>query len=95
MDNIEDLLSKKRKYKNLKSNINIIINKLNSAIENLEIPATRIKKIYNIDSISIDENRINSIRQKLIDKRNYLKNNVLYSINKELNELEDNIEGMG
>ena len=95
MDNIEDLLSKNRKYKNLKSNINTIISKLNSAIENLETPATRIKNIYNIDSISIDENRINSIRQKLIDKRNYLKNNVLYSINKELNELEENIEGMG
>ena len=95
MDNVEELLTKKRKYENLKSNINSIINKLTSAIENLEIPANRIKNSYNIDSNSIDENKINGVRQNLINKKNYLVNTVLYAINKDLKEIKEKIESAG
>ena len=95
MDNVDELLSKKRKYKNLKSNINLIISKLNSSIENLEVPSNEIKKIYNVDSISIDEGALNSVREKLTNKKNYLRNNILYAITKELNKVEQEIESEG
>ena len=95
MDNVDELLSNKRKYKNLKSNINSIINKLNNSIENLEIPSNRIKNIYNIDSLSIDVGKLNSVREDLIARRNYLKNNVLYKINEELKEIEEKLESVG
>lgn len=95
MDNVDELLSNKRKYKNLKSNINSIINKLNNSIENLEIPSNRIKNIYTIDSLSIDVGKLNSVREDLIARRNYLKNNVLYKINEELKEIEEKLESVG
>lgn len=92
---ISELLALKRKYKNLKNNIITIINKLNSAIENLEIPANEISKIYNIDSTSVDEGKFNAIRDGIISKRNYLKNNVLYRINREITKIENEIESVG
>lgn len=95
MESVEELLTKKRKYENLKANINSIINKLTSAIENLETPVNRIKNSYSIDSISIDENKINDVRQNLINKKNYLVNNVLYTINKNLKEIKEKIESVG
>lgn len=95
MDDISVMLSDQRKYRNLKSNINSIISNLNNAIENLETPSDRIDNYYNIDSISIDKGKLKELRQDLINRRNYLKNIVLVEINKELNELSNNIESMG
>lgn len=95
MDDLSVMLSNKRKYKNLKSNINLIIGELNNAIENLEIPSNKINNLYSIDSTSVDNGKINSVRQDLIDRRNYLKNIVLVQINKEIRELNQNIESMG
>lgn len=95
MNDLNSMLSDKRKYKNLKSNINLIINELNKAIENLEIPSNKISNLYNINSSSIDNGKISSVRQDLINRRNYLKNIVLVQINKEINELDNNIESMG
>lgn len=95
MDDLSVMLSDKRKYKNLKSNINLIINELNKAIENLEIPSNKISNLYNINSSSIDNGKISFVRQDLINRRNYLKNIVLVQINKEINELDNNIESMG
>lgn len=95
MDDLSVMLSNKRKYKNLKSNINLIIGELNNAIENLEIPSNKINNLYSIDSTSADNGKINSVRQDLIDRRNYLKNIVLVQINKEIRELNQNIESMG
>lgn len=94
MDDLSVMLSNRRKYRNLRANINLIINELNKAIENLEIPSSKISSLYNIDSISIDEGKINSVRQDLINRRNYLKNIVLVQINREINELNQNIESM-
>ena len=95
MNDLNSMLSDKRKYKNLKSNINLIISELNKAIENLEIPYNKISNLYNINSSSIDNGKISSVRQDLINRRNYLKNIVLVQINKEINELDNNIESMG
>ena len=92
---ISELLALKRKYKNLKNNIVAIINKLNSAIENLEIPTNEISKIYNIDSISIDEGKFNNIKDSIISKKNYLKNTVLPGINREIVKIENEIESVG
>lgn len=95
MDDLSTMLSNQRKYKNLRSNINSIISNLNSAIENLEIPSDRIDNHYNIDSISVDQGKLKTLRQDLINRRNYLKNIVLVEINKELNDLSNSIESMG
>lgn len=95
MDDLSIMLSNQRNYKNLSYNINLIINNLNSAIEKLEIPSDKIDNYYNIDSVSIDEGKLKTVRQNLINKRDYLRNIVLVEINRELNELNNNIESMG
>ena len=95
MNDLNSMLSDKRKYKNLKSNINLIVSELNKAIENLEISSNKIGNSYSINSSSIDNGKISSVRQDLINRRNYLKNIVLVQINKEINELDNNIESMG
>lgn len=95
MDDISTMLNDKRKYQNLKYNINLIIEKLDSVIESLDTPSDKIDQLYNIDSISIDGSKLYSVRQNLINKKNYLKNIVLVEINNELNNLTNGIEGMG
>ena len=95
MDDLSIMLSNQRKYKNLRSNINLVISNLNKAIENLEIPSDRIDNYYNIDSMSVDQGKLKVFRQDLINRRNYLKNIVLVEINKELNDLSNSIESMG
>lgn len=95
MDDLSIMLSNQRNYKNLSYNINLIINNLNSAIEKLEIPSEKIDNYYNIDSVSIDEGKLKTVRQNLINKRDYLRNIVLVEIDRELNELNNNIESMG
>lgn len=95
MDSVEELLTKKRKYETLKANINSIIIKLTSAIENLETPVNKIKSAYSIDSGSIDGSQISVVRQNLINKKNYLTNTVLYTINKDLKEIKEKIESAG
>ena len=95
MDDLNTMLSNQRKYRNLRYNVNCIINSLNNAIENLEIPSDKIDNYYNIDSISVDQGKLKELRQDLINRRNYLRNIVLYEINKELNELSNSIESMG
>lgn len=94
MTDLSLILKDKRNYKNLKSNIKTIINYLNNAIENLDVPSSRINSYYSVDSVGIDRGKINLVKQELIKKRNYLKNIVLVELNKELQEIEDNIEGM-
>ena len=92
---MDELLSKKRKYENLKTNVTSVINKLNSAIENLEVPANKIKNSYIIDSVSVENNKLSVVKQNLINKKNYLVNNVLYSIKQELIEIKQQIESVG
>lgn len=95
MDDLSIMLSNQRNYNNLSYNINLIINNLNSAIEKLEIPSEKIDNYYNIDSVSIDEGKLKTVRQNLINKRDYLRSIVLVEINRELDELNNNIESMG
>lgn len=95
MGNIDELLNVKRRYEELKLNITSIIDKLDGVIEKLEIPSDEIKKVYNVDSISVDEGNLSSIRQNLINKRYNLKNYVLQTINQKLYELEIEIESAG
>lgn len=94
MDELSVMLNDKRNYKNLKINIEYIIKNLNSCIENLEVPCSRTKSLYNINSISADNDKLNIVKQNLINRRNYLKNVILVEINKELNEISDSIESV-
>lgn len=90
---MDDLISKRRKYKNLRDNIKNIIGYLNNAIENLDTPSDKIASYYTIDSISIDKNKLSTARESLINRRNYLENTVLEKIRKEIRELDNEIEG--
>jgi len=96
---MDELLAMKRKYENLKVDVNNIISKLNRAIECLSVPAEKIKNAYIIDSVSVDNGKLNTVRQNLINKRDYLSNNVLYSIRREIeeisNEINNRIESVG
>lgn len=88
---VSQLINDKRKYTDLKTNIEYIIKYLNSAIENLETPSSKIKDLYNIDSLSIDNGRINAIRQDLIEKRNYLNNVVLIELDQNVKKINESI----
>ena len=74
MYGISGLLSERRRYVTLRNNVNQIIQRLSVAITNLEIPGDEIKKLYNIDYISIDKGNINKIRENLITRKNNLPN---------------------
>ena len=94
MDGISGLLSERRRYVTLRNNVNQIIQKLNVAITNLDIPGDQIKNLYNIDYISIDKGNINKIRENLTTRRNNLKTTILNQINREIRRIDDLIEGM-
>lgn len=94
MDNIELILKDQRNYKDLRTNIKNIIKYLNNVIEYLDIPSNKIASYYNVDGVSIDRGQLSNIRDELTKKRNYLKNIVLIELNKEIDGLEDSIEGM-
>ncbi len=91
MSSVSSLISRRSRYRTLKSDINSIVSNLTSAIENLEIPAEKIKEFYTIDSISIDKGNINLIREELIDKRNFLKNIVINRIDREIQNINKQI----
>ena len=90
-----ELNQKKKKYRTLRGNVKSIIDKLDIAVEALEIPANRIKDSYNIDSNSVDEEVISSIRDNLISRKNYLKNTIIYNIDVKINDINDELESMG
>ena len=94
MDELVGMINDKTNYKNLKLNTEYIINYLNNCIENLEIPCSRIKSLYSINSMSVDNDKLNVVKQDLLNKRNYLKNVILVEINKKLNEISDSIESV-
>lgn len=88
---ISKLVDDKRKLLDLKTNIENIVRYLNGAIENLETPSSRINDLYNIDSVSIDNGRINAIRQDLINRRNYLNNVVLIELDQNIKKINESI----
>ena len=94
MDDIDQILSSKKKYENLEKNVKLIIKNLDQAIEKLEIPTNKIKSFYNIDFVSVDEGKLSLIRQNLINKRDYLKNYILEELEGNLKEIKTSIEGM-
>ncbi len=85
------LLNDKRKYLLLKNNLELIIGEMNKCIENLEIPSNKIGLLYSIDSVSIDKGKLSSIRQNLINRRNYLKYTILEEVKKELKSINESM----
>ena len=85
------LLNDKRKYLLLKNNLELIIGEMNKCIENLEIPSNKIGLLYNIDSVSIDKGKLSSIRQNLINRRNYLKYTILEEVKRELKSINESM----
>ncbi len=94
MNDVSKILSDKKKYANLKYNVNLIINYLNNIIDALEVPSQKLKDIYTVDSKAIDDEETSSIRQDLISRKKYLENTILVEINKELKDIDNSIEGM-
>ncbi len=85
------LLNDKRKYLLLKNNLELIIGEMNKCIENLEIPSNKIGLLYSIDSVSIDKGKLSSIRQNLINRRDYLKYTILEEVKKELKSINESM----
>ena len=94
MNDVSKILNDKKKYANLKYNVNQIINYLNNIIDALEVPSQKLKDIYTVDSKAIDDEETSSIRQDLISRKKYLENTILVEINKELKDIDNSIEGM-
>lgn len=89
MDDVSKAINDKRAYSALKSNIKSIITNLNSAIENLEIPIENFKESYRINSVSADNKDLYKIRERLIKRRNNLRDVVLVEINKLIGEFDE------
>lgn len=87
--NIDELVADKRQYTLLKDDVENMINKLNNCIKYLEIPANNIASAYTIDNIAIDKGNLKTIRQNLINKRNFLLNEVLVEINLKIKEISE------
>lgn len=85
------LLNDKRKYLLLKNNLELIIGEMNKCIENLEIPSNKIGLLYSIDSVSIDKGKLSSMRQNLINRRDYLKYTILEEVKKELKSINESM----
>lgn len=85
------LVDDKIKLLDLKTNIENIIRYLNGAIESLKTPSSRINDLYNIDSTSIDSGIINTIRQDLINRRNYLNNVILIELDKNIKKINESM----
>lgn len=88
---INELIKNKQKYLNLKSNIEIAIKKLNNVISNLEIPANRIKDLYSIDSVGIDQNSLKNIMNDLMKEKEYLSNVLLIEIEQKIKGINESI----
>lgn len=88
---VSSLLDEKNKYVILKSNVNDIVKYLNSAINNLEIPANKIESLFLVDDLPIDSSKLMEIRQNLIQKKNELNNLVLPEIENKIKEIKESI----
>lgn len=87
--NIEELVADKRQYTLLKDDVENMINRLNNCIKYLETPANTIASAYTIDNVSVDKGNLKTIRQNLINKRNFLLNEVLVEINLKIKEISE------
>lgn len=92
---INELIEKRRRYRNFRDRMYTLIDYLESAIANLDTPSSKIDDYYNIDSTSIDNGNLTIIRERLIDKKNFLKNTVMNKILNDIRELDNEIGSAG
>ena len=90
-DNFEKLKNNKEKYVLLKEQVSTITKSISSTIENLEIPSDKIEESYNIDLTGIDNKKIYSIRQALINQKKYLEEQVIPEINRKIQEIGESM----
>lgn len=92
---INELIEKRRKYRNFRDRMYSLIDYLEAAITNLDTPSSKIDDYYNIDSTSIDDGKLSNVRENLINKTNFLKNTVMNRILSDINELDNEIGSAG
>ena len=85
--NDASLIVKKNKYINLKDNILILIQKLNSSIKYLDCASKNISNFYSVDDIWIEYNKIENNKKSLIKIKDNLSNIIIPQIDQKIDEL--------
>lgn len=88
---LDDLYSKKNSYINLRDKINDVLGSLNSGISSLEQPSSNIGVFYAINGQSADLNIIRNKKNELLNKRDYITQNVIPAINDKISNIEADI----
>lgn len=88
---LDDLYSKKNSYINLRNKINDVLGSLNSSISSFEQPSSNIGVFYAINGQSADLNIIRNKKNELLNKRDYITQNVIPAINDKISNIEADI----
>lgn len=91
MSTLSDLYSKKRKYKNLKSDITDIIGYIEKTINSIGEAPTSISNCYFVDEEKADKGKISSIKQKLQEQKKLLSNTIYPAIKEKIRKIENQI----
>lgn len=88
---LDDLISKKNEYVNLRDKVNDILSSLNNSVSSLRGPSSNIGTYYAVNGQSADKNTIRNNRSNLLIKRDYITNTVIPAINDKISGIESEI----
>lgn len=91
MSYLDNLYTEKRHYENLKSDVNDIVSRMNTAIMDLEHPIVNLENGFKIDNSSPGTTKLKNIKNNLQARKEYLSNNVISSINSSISHIESEI----
>lgn len=91
MANLYDLNNEKRRYENLKNDINDIVLRLNNAIAGLDYPILNLENSFKIDNYSQGAEKLKKIKIDLENRKNYLSSEVMNSINGSISHINEEI----
>lgn len=81
MSYLEELYNNKKRYENLKKDINEVVDKISGVINNLHYPIINLENSLMIDGYSAGANKLKNIKSNLEIRNSYLSGNVVTSIN--------------
>lgn len=94
---IERLNLEKNKYIELYYNVDSIIKQLDETISQINFVRLQFSNYYSVNDTSFDNGKLSEIENKLVLKRDNLKEKILYSIELKINECKNKlfeIDGM-
>ena len=87
VNNEDDQYRVKKHYMNLRSNVNVTINRLRAAINYLDNIKSDFTNYYSVDAMEADSNKIDISKRELEQRVKYLTERVVPEINRQINKL--------